>query len=72
MTQLVKLIKRPSRNGERYTFCVEYKNEDGKRIRRSLRHADNRKAEQQRLQFERDLRMGTVAAGSLKFSEFLE
>jgi integrase len=72
MTQLVRLITRPSRNGERYTFCVEYKNENGKRVRQSLRHADKRKAEQQRAQLERDLRMGTVAPGSLKLKEFLE
>lgn len=72
MTQLVKLITRPSRDSKSYTFSVDYKNENGKRVRQSLGHADRRKAEQQRTQLERDLRMGTVAAGSLKFSEFLE
>ena len=72
MTQLVRLFARPSRDGGCYTFCVGYKNECGKRVRQSLGHAGKCRAEQQRAQLERDLRMGTVASGSLKFSEFLE
>ena len=72
MTQLVKLITRPSRNGQRYTYCVEYKDENGKRMRHSLGHADKRKAERQRAQLEREIRMGTVACGSLTLKEFIK
>lgn len=72
MTQLVKLITRPSRNGQRYTYCVDYKDENGKRVRQSLGHADKRKAEQQRAQLEREIRMGTVACGSLTLKEFIK
>lgn len=72
MTQLVRLVTRPSRDGKRYTYCLDYIDENGKRVRKSLGHADKRKAERQRAQFERELRMGTVAPRSLKLKEFIK
>lgn len=43
------------------------------KVRRiSLRHADKRKAERQRIQKERELRMGIVTSPSMRLSEFME
>jgi len=70
--QLVRLRTRPSRDGKRFTYFLDYLDEDGKRRRITLEHADKRKAERQCAQFERELRMGVVEPGSLKLSEFLE
>lgn len=72
MTQLVKLKKRPSRDRSSFSYCLDYKDEHGKRVRQSLGHKDQRKAEQQRAQRERELRMGVVAPGSLKIKDFLK
>ncbi len=71
MTQ-VRLVTRPSRDGKRYTYCLDYKDENGKRLRKSLGHADKRKAERQRAQLEREIRMGTVDPGSLTILDFAE
>jgi len=46
--------------------------EQGKRKRISLKHADRRKAERQKAQKERELRMGIVAPESMKLSEFVK
>ena len=70
--QLVTLRKRPSRDGMRFTYLLDYINEDGNRKRPSLGHADKRKAERQRSQIERELRMGIVELQSMKLSKFLE
>jgi integrase len=72
MTQLVKLTTRASRDKQSFVYCLDYKDEQGKRKRLSLGHADKRKAERQRAQFERKLRMGIVAPRSLKLTDFLE
>ena len=72
MTQLVRLTERPSRDGNSFTYVLDYMDENGKRKRKSLGHADKRKAEQLRGQFERELRMGIVAPSSLKLTDFLE
>ena len=72
MKKLVKLWKRPSYDGTTFTYYLLYKDEQGKRRQKSLGHADARKAERQRAQLERELRMGFVEPGSLKLSEFLE
>ena len=71
MAQLVRLVIRPSRDGKPYTYCLDYKDENGKRKRKSLGHADKREAERQRAQFERDIRMEIVGPGSLKLEEFI-
>ena len=72
MKQLVTLWKRPSYDGRRFTYYLLYTDEQGKRRQKSLKHADARKAERQRAQFERELRMGSVEVGSMKLSVFLE
>jgi integrase len=71
MKKLVRLWKRPSRDGKTFVFMLDYKDEQGQRRQISLGHADARKAERQRDQKERELRMGFFEPGSLKLSEFL-
>lgn len=70
--KLVKLRIRPSRDGKRFTYFLDYLDEKGKRQRPTLRHADKRKAERQRDQKERELRMGIVSPKSMRLSRFLE
>ena len=70
--QLVRLWKRPSYDGTRFTYYLLYIDQHGKRRQKSLGHTDARKAERQRAQFEQGLRMGIVEPGSMKLSEFLE
>ncbi|MCP4707600.1 MAG: tyrosine-type recombinase/integrase [Planctomycetes bacterium] len=72
MKQLVRLWKRPSRDGKSYTYVLRYKDESGRPRWESLGHADGRKAESQRALKERELRMGYVAPDSMRLSEFLE
>jgi len=72
MRQLVKLWKRPSYDGKRFTYYLLYTDEQGKRRQKSLGHADARKAERKRAQLERELRMGIVEPDSMKLSEFLK
>ena len=71
MKELVRLRTRPSRDGRRFTYMLDYVDENGKRRRTSLGHADKRRAERQRVQRERELRMGIVAPESTTLSEFL-
>ncbi|MBN1505645.1 MAG: tyrosine-type recombinase/integrase [Sedimentisphaerales bacterium] len=68
--KLVRLKTRPSRDGTRFTFMLDYVDEKGLRHRISLGHADNRKAELQRAQKERELRMGLVQLQSMKLTDF--
>lgn len=70
--QLVRLWKRPSYDGKKFTFYFLYTDEQGRRRQKSLRHTDARRAERQRAQFERELRMGIVEPDSMKLSEFLK
>jgi integrase len=72
MKKLVRLWKRPSRDGKMFVFVLDYRNEQGKRRQVSLGHADVRKAKRQRDQKERELRMGFVEPESMRLSEFLE
>jgi len=72
MKDLVTLWKRPSYDGETFTYYLLYTDEQCRRRQKSLRHSDARKAERQRAQFERDLRMNVVESGSMKLSEFLK
>ena len=57
MKELVRLWKRPSRDGKRFTFVLIYKDERDRKRFESLGHVDSRKAERQRAQKERELRM---------------
>ena len=70
MKQLVKLNKRPRRGGREFTYALRYKGEDGKRRCESLGHTDQRKAERQRAQKEKELRMGYFEPGSMRLRDF--
>ncbi len=72
MDELVRLRMRPSRDGKKSTYMVEYVDHDGKKRCPSLGHADERKAEKHRKEVESKLRMGVLAPGSMKLSDFLE
>jgi len=72
MNELVKLRVKASRDGRTFKYFLDFLDEQGKRRRISLRHADRRKAERQRIQKERELRMGIVAPESMKLSDFME
>ena len=72
MKQLVRLWKRATYDGKRYTYYLVYYDEDGRRRQKALGHTDKRKAERQCAQFERELRMGTVEQESMRLSGFLE
>jgi integrase len=70
MKQLVKLNKRPRCGGREFTYALRYKGEDGKRKCETLGHTNQRKAERQRAQKEKELRMGYVAPGSMRLRDF--
>jgi integrase len=72
MKQLVKLNKRPSRDGQRFTFFLRYEGENGKRKWETFGHANRRKAERQRAQKEKELRMGYIAPDSMRLSNFMK
>lgn len=72
MKRLVTLWKRPSYDGQRFTYYLLYTDEQGRRRQKSLGHADARKAERRRAQFERELRMGMSPPDYMKLSDFLE
>jgi integrase len=56
--ELVSLRTRPSRDGRQFVFMLDFVDERGNRHRVSLGHADKRRAEAERSQKERELRMG--------------
>ena len=58
MKKLVKLRARPSRDGSSFKYGLDYIDANGKRRQVSLGHADTKKADRQRAQKERELRMG--------------
>ncbi|GAG26622.1 unnamed protein product, partial [marine sediment metagenome] len=70
--QLVRLWERPSYDGRKFRYYLLYTDEQGRRRQKSLGHADRRKAERQRAQFERKLIMGIVEPGSVKLRDFVE
>lgn len=72
MKKLVRLWKRPSHDGQKYTYYLLYYDADGRRKQKALGHADKRKAEKQCAQLARELRMDHFEVGSMKLSEFLE
>jgi integrase len=72
MKQLVKLNKRSRRSGWTFTYALRYKDENGKQKCESLGHTNRRKAEKQRAQKEKELRMGYVEPCSMKLMNFLE
>ena len=70
--EIVNIWRRPTRDGTGYTYYLNYFDLDGKRIRESLGHTDERKAERQRLKKEKELRMGFCPPDSMRLSEFAE
>ncbi len=72
MRKLVRLRTRPSRDGATFRYFLDYKDETGRRRQVSLGHADYRKAQRQRDQKERELRMGVTIPESMTLSNFLE
>ena len=72
MRQLVRLNKRVSSDGSRFTYVLRYVDSSGKRRWETLGHSDKRKAEKQRTQKERELRIGHVDPASMRLSDFLE
>jgi len=48
MRELARLRTKPSRDGRTFTYFLDYMDEQGKRRRISLKHADRRKAERQK------------------------
>ena len=72
MKELVRLWDRPSYDGKRFRYYLLYTDEHGRRRQKSLGHADRRKAERQRAQFERRLILGIVEPGSMKLMDFVE
>ncbi|MHC4558457.1 MAG: tyrosine-type recombinase/integrase [Planctomycetota bacterium] len=71
MKKLVKLNKRPLCGGQKFTYVLRYRDENGKRKWETLGHADQRKAEKQRALKEKELRMGYVEAGSMRLRDFM-
>jgi len=71
MKQLARLRMRPSRDGKSFAYFIDYKDEDGKRQRVSLGHADRQKAKRQQALKERELRMGIVELQALRLSDFV-
>ncbi len=72
MKQLVKLNKRPRCGGQEFTYALRYRGEDGKRKCESLGHTNLRKAERQRAQKEKELRMGYIESSSMRLNDFME
>jgi integrase len=70
MKQLVKLNKRPRCGGREFTYALRYVGQDGKRRCESLGHTNQRRAERQRAQKEKELRMGYVEPGSMRLRDF--
>lgn len=72
MKQLVKLHKRPSRDGQRFSFFLRYEGKNGKRKWETLGHADYRKAKRQRDQKEKELQIGYVEPDSMRLKDFVK
>ena len=69
--QLVRLWKRPSKDGRSFTYYLRFYNMENKPAIKSLGHADHRKAEKQRLAKEKELRMGYCPAESMSLKDFM-
>lgn len=72
MKELVRLRVRPSRDGKTFAYMLDFVDADCKRRRVSLGHADRKKAESQRKQAERELKMGVIAPPPMGLSLFWE
>ena len=72
MRLLVRLNKRVSSGGSRFTYVLRYTDNTGKRRWETLGHSDKRKAEKQRTQKEQELRSGYVDPVSMRLSDFVK
>ena len=72
MKPLVRLRTRPSRDGSSFKYFIDYVDDNGKRRQVSLGHTNRKKAQLQRDQKERELRMGIVMPGSMRLTRLLE
>lgn len=72
MKQLVKLNKRPRCGGRKFTYALRYVGRDGKRKCESLGHTNQRMAERQCAQKEKELRMGYIAPDSMSLRMFMQ
>jgi len=72
MKQLIRLNKRVSSDGSRFTYVLRYTDNSGKRRWETLGHSDKRKAEKQQTEKERELRMGYADPASMTLSNFVE
>ena len=72
MKQLVKLNKRPRSGGRKFTYALRYVGRDGKRKCESLGHTNQRMAERQCAQKEKELQMGYVAPDSMSLRMFMK
>jgi len=70
MTRLIRLGIRLYRDGTTFAFFLDYLEEHGQRRRKSLQHADKRRAQRQRDELESKLRIGAAVPGSLKLTGF--
>jgi integrase len=68
--QIVRLWRRPSRDGKSFAYYLRFKDLDYNDRSISLGHSDLKKAKKQRLQKEKELRMGFCPVGSMRLSEF--
>lgn len=60
------------RNSQSFTYALRYKDENGQRKYESLSHTNLRKAERQRAQKEKELRMDYIEPCSMKLRDFTE
>lgn len=69
--ELVRLRIRPSRNGRSFTYFLDYVDPNGRRQRRSLGHADQKRAAIEKARLEKQLGLGVVAPDSMRMSVFV-
>ena len=70
MRQLVGPWERRTYDGIGFCFYLLYSGEHGKRRQKSLSHCDGWKAERQRSQLERKLRIGAIEPASMSLRMF--
>ena len=70
--ELIRLWERPSSDSGKITYYLDYIDDSGKRVRKSLGHGNKRKAERQAKQLESKLRRGYHDQKRMKLSDLLE
>ncbi len=72
MNKLVRLWKRPSRDGKRFSYVLIYRDEQGKTRYESLGHTDRNKAKRQSAKKECELQMGYIEPGYMRLNNLLK